>query len=180
MAAQNSGVALCRASNTFTPTCSFIFIQPTPTSAFCNLIVCKQGRLASIFMVLVQRIFSYKHMEHKELPCLFVLLNLFRISFILSGSVPVRRDFKGPTNWQADAFGARQLGRWSTDTITDNPHNKQTDTYTYTKVHIHTQTICECWVCLMLILILKLINKLLVGFQNIARIANAVQVTIWL
>ena len=100
-------------------------------------------------MVLVQRIFSYKHMEHKELPCLFVLLNLFRISFILSGSVPVRRDFKGPTNWQADAFGARQLGRWSTDTITDNPHNKQTDTYTYTKVH--TQTICECWVCLMLI-----------------------------
>ena len=98
VAAQNSGVALCRASNTFTPTCSFIFIQPTPTSAFCNLIVCKQGRLASIFMVLVQRIFSYKHMEHKELPCLFVLLNLFRISFILSGSVPVRRDFKGPTN----------------------------------------------------------------------------------
>ena len=140
VAAQNSGVALCRASNTFTPTCSFIFIQPTPTSAFCNLIVCKQGRLASIFMVLVQRIFSYKHMEHKELPCLFVLLNLFRISFILSGSVPVRRDFKGPTNWQADAFGARQLGRWSTDTITDNPHNKQTDTYTYSKVHTQTIT----------------------------------------
>ena len=50
VAAQNSGVALCRASNTFTPTCSFIFIQPTPTSAFYNLIVCKQGRLAPIYI----------------------------------------------------------------------------------------------------------------------------------